>query len=484
MKNKDTLQAEKTAILQKFSDAIKADDQEGFASAFSELAENIQASVMDEYKQQTQINDTAVLASRGVRQLTSAENKYYTDMVEAMKSSNPKQAVTLIDDVLPKTTIDTIFSELTEAHPLLDAINFQNTGLLTEILVSTTGGVAVWGEVTATITAELTGTFAVIPLGINKLSAFIPVAKAMLDLGPAWLDNYVRTLLGEALVVQLEAGIVDGDGKLKPLGMTRSLTGATDGVYPRKAPIPITKLDPATFGTIANTLSVGRSGKRRAVPKILMVVNPTDYYTKVFPATTPRAIDGSYTYDVFPYPVLKVVSPAVPEGYAVFGLAKQYFFGLGNSKGGKLEFSDEYKFLEDVRTYLIKLYGNGQPLLENDFIYADITGLNPAQIDVVVTNYEQTLKPLILTSTASATVIGKTVIDVAQSINAGNTYKYKTAATITLPLFNNVLTTGWTVWNGTAEIVATTGNKIVIAEVDADNKAKAAGEATVTSKDA
>jgi len=375
MKNLDILQAERTAILQKFSDAIKADDSADFVAAFTELAASIEESVKAEAATFTQGADVAILAARGVRQLTSEETKFWQSAITGMKSSDPKQAFTGTDNILPKTTIDAIFADLVAEHPLLDAIAFENTGALTEILVSTTSGVAAWGELTATIASELAGAFAVIDLGLKKLSAFIPVSKAMLDLGPIWLDKYARGLLSEALATELEAAIVDGDGKAGPLGMTRALTGATDGVYPRKTQVTVTDLGPATFGDLANTISQGPNSKRRAVPEILMVVNPADYYTKVFPAVTPRAADGTYNYDVFPYPVKKVISPAVPAGGAVFGLAKRYFFGLGTSKGGKLEFSDEYKFLEDQRIYLVKLYGNGKPLDANAFVYADISGL-------------------------------------------------------------------------------------------------------------
>ena len=171
--------------------------------------------------------------------------------------------------------------------------------------------------------------------------------------------------------------------------MTRQLSGATDSVYPRKTDIPITDLSPATFGTILNTVSQGPNGKRRAVPELLMVVNPTDYYTKVFPATTPRTTDGGYNTGVFPYPTKVVVSAAVPSGKAVFGLGNRYFFGLGTAKGGKLEYSDEYRFLEDQRVYLIKLYGNGRPLDGNAFVYVDISDLVPTVQKVEVTNINE-----------------------------------------------------------------------------------------------
>lgn len=377
MKNLDLVQKERTEILARMSQAITENNSEAYAQAFNDLAASIQEAVRSEYEQAVQSNDANILVQRGVRQLTSEENKYYQSLIDAFKSSNPQQALTDLDKVLPKTTIDAIFEDLTTNHPLLDAINFQNTGALVEMLISTSSGVAGWGELSSTINKELAGAFAVINLGLMKVSAFIPVSKSMLDLGPVWMDKYVRTLLAEALATECEVAIVDGDGKGKPLGMTRKLTGAVDGVYPQKTPTAITDLSAKTFGTILNTVSQGPNGKRRGVPELLMVVNPEDYYTKVFPATTVRATDGTFSYNVFPYPTKVIPSPAVPTGKAVFGLGKRYFFGLGTSKGGKLEYSDEYKFLEDQRVYLIKLYGNGRALDENAFVLADISGLVP-----------------------------------------------------------------------------------------------------------
>ena len=388
MRNLDLMQKERTEILQRMSQAITENNSEAYVQAFNDLAASIQEAVRAEYEQAIQSNDASILAQRGVRQLTSEETQYYQAVIEAMKSNNPKQALSEVDKVLPKTTIDAVFEDLTANHPLLDAINFQNTGALVEIIISTSSGVAGWGDLTATINEELAGSFAIIELGQKKLSAFIPVAKAMLDLGPSWLDKYVRTLLAEALATELEAAIVDGDGNGKPIGMTRKLSGAVDGVYPRKTDTAITDLSPATFGTILNTVSQGPNGKRRAVPELLMVVNPADYYTKVFPATTPRTTDGGYTTGVFPYPTKVIVSAAVPSGKAVFGLGNRYFFGLGTAKGGKLEYSDEYRFLEDQRVYLIKLYGNGRALDENAFVYVDISNLVPTVQKVEVTNID------------------------------------------------------------------------------------------------
>lgn len=91
------------------------------------------------------------------------------------------------------------------------------------------------------------------------------------------------------------------------------------------------------------------------------------------------------------------------------------------------------------------------------------------------------LGTLTITSVAGSTS-GKTKVAVNPAKNVGDSYKYQTSATASLPLGGAILTTGWTAWDGSADITAVTGNKIVIAEiVTATNAAVKAGIQTVTS---
>ena len=92
------------------------------------------------------------------------------------------------------------------------------------------------------------------------------------------------------------------------------------------------------------------------------------------------------------------------------------------------------------------------------------------------------LAALTVTSVAGSTT-GKTSITVVPALDYINTYIYKTAATVTLPAFNDDLTTGWTAWDGVSEITATTGHEIAIAEVDGNNLCQAAGKTTVVAEE-
>ena len=91
----------------------------------------------------------------------------------------------------------------------------------------------------------------------------------------------------------------------------------------------------------------------------------------------------------------------------------------------------------------------------------------------------QPLGKLVVTSAAGASS-GMAALTVAPELSSGNSYKYQTSASVTLPAYGQVLSVGWTDWDGSEEITATTGQQIAVVEVNADNQAMAGGVATVT----
>lgn len=78
---------------------------------------------------------------------------------------------------------------------------------------------------------------------------------------------------------------------------------------------------------------------------------------------------------------------------------------------------------------------------------------------------------------------GKTSITVSgHTLTSGESYKYKLGSAPVAVEYEDVLTTGWTAWNGSDEITATTGQIITVAVVTtSNNKAQAAGHVMVTS---
>ena len=394
MKNLDVLQQKKAEIQNRMAEAIKNDDTQAFAQTFDEFTNMLQEAVLAEAHGLVSTIDNQILAGRGVRVLTSAEREYYQKVIDAMKSPNPKQALSEFDAVLPKTVIDAVFEDIIEEHPLLSLIDFQNADALVQYLYSSMDGQfkAVWGKLCSSIAGEQIAKFKVLNFGQNKLSAFIPVCKAMLDLGPEWLDRYVRTILYEAIANGLEDGIINGRGThesigiYEPIGMIRNPDQIGRSGHEAKAAIPISDFSPETYGGLIAQLAMGPNNLYRAVSEVILICNPVDYYTKVAPASMYQQGDGTWV-NRFPFPTRVVQSAWVAPDTAVLGIARRYLAVLGTGRDGRIEYSDEYRFLEDERVYLIKLYGTGCPKDNTSFLYLDISGVKPVAPIVRVADY-------------------------------------------------------------------------------------------------
>lgn len=385
--------AEEKQSINKIVAAMKSGDEAALQSAWAEFHESIAAEIKKDFEELQESHDSAVLAQRGYRQLTSAERKWYEKVIEACKSANPKQAFTSIigteneDDLMPTTIVEDVYKNLTEEYPLLKAINFQHVGYTTKwILNDHSAQTAVWGTVTAEIVKEITSAFKTVDIDQNKLSAYAVIELGMLDLGPVFLDGYIRTVLAEAIMSGLELAIVGGSGVNEPIGLIRDIHegvsySSTTG-YPEKTPEVVKDFTPATYGGLVAKLAVTEAGKKRKFNKVAIVCNMTDYLTKVMPATTVLNTSGGYVNNLFPFATDVYVSNAVDDGKAVMFLPEEYFLGMGGKKNGVIEYSDEYKFLEDQRVFKIKQYGAGRAFDNTSALYLDISGLAPAYITV------------------------------------------------------------------------------------------------------
>lgn len=102
------------------------------------------------------------------------------------------------------------------------------------------------------------------------------------------------------------------------------------------------------------------------------------------PATTVLATDGTYKNDIFPYPTRVFQSEMIAEGTAVIGQLSKYRACVSTGKEGKIDYSDQYQFVQDNRVYLVKTYATGFAVSSNDFIKLDISGLKPREIKVTL----------------------------------------------------------------------------------------------------
>lgn len=385
MKNKDMLNANQLEIAQRISDAAKSGDTESFENGIQEMFASIHDDIVAQATAMKDTADAAILAQRGVRQLTTEETEFYNSLIDAMKTTGDiKNALTNTDKTFPQTIIVQVMEDMQQDHPLIAAVDSVTVTGATKLLLNTDAGEnAAWGALEAAITEEIDSGFKSIDLSQFKLSAWMPISIDMLELGANWIDSYIRKCLSEALAIGYENAIITGTGKDMPIGMDRSVADdvtVVGGVYPQKEAIAVTSFDRTTYGGLVARLAKTQYNKPRAVKGLILVVNPADYYSVVMPATTMLTPDGKYVNDVLPVPTQIIQSVAVTQGEAILGMGKKYFLGVGGKRG--IQFSDDYKFLEDKRYYKIVAYSNGQPKDNNAFLRLDISNLDPTYLEV------------------------------------------------------------------------------------------------------
>ena len=358
-------------------------------AAFDKFGEAIAATVQADYESAN--GDKAILAQRGFRQLTAEETKYYQGIIDAGKTKNPVQTYAgLLDNkVMPTTIIEDVYHDLVQEHPLLAKINFQSVAYLTRwILNDHTVQTAVWGDVNAQITQQIQSAFQTVEITQCKLSAYAAIEKDMLDLGPVFLDNYIRTFLKEALATALENSIVAGTGHSQPIGLDRDIhrgvsVNSSTG-YPQKTAVELTSFMPKEYGAVLAQLAetevyYTQDSTGNVVPK-----NSTS-------ANSDGSAKSGYTKHGGNMRSFDLRSNAVATGKAILCLPEEYFFGIGTSKEGTLEFYDEYRFLEDQRVFKIKMHGMGKAWDNTVAILLDISNLEEAYVYIKAAEIEATL---------------------------------------------------------------------------------------------
>lgn len=401
----------KDDIIKKIKAALTEQDTDKFTDGLNELTEKAAEEVLNKaLAEYADAQDREILQARGARLLTSAETTYYNKLITALKSDNPKAAITGIEERFPETVIDETFTDLETNHDVIKHLDVRTVNAKVKVYFSSQdeGNKAVWGKITGKITKEVGGSFSEIDAGKLKLSCFISIPNAMLDLGPTYIDRFVRTILYESLANGIEDATINNlvaengpIGMIADLGKGATVSGSGDSkttTYTEKTPVALTEWTAKGLAGVMATLAKTRNGNPRRVDKIFLLVNPVDYYSIVMPAMTVKNALGEFVVRS-PYPVDIVQSPYVPSSKAIIGLDKRYALGLSTAETGKLEYSDEYQFLEEVRTYKIKLYGDGQAKEDNSFVYVDISGLQEATIK---TESTATVKGTVSTKAATA----------------------------------------------------------------------------------
>ena len=341
LNNPEATEKEQSEALSNYMEALRTD-----------VADSVRKQVNDE------MMDRSILQQRGQNVLTSAETKFFNAVVEEGGFTD--------DSILPVTTQERVFEDLVQAHPLLDALGLQDLGAVTRYITSDPTKAYAWGKLFGDIKGQVNAAFGEETISQLKLTAFAVIPNDMIELGPEWIERYVRTLLVESYSVGLEYGYVNGKGPAsnEPIGLTKDV--AANGAVSDKASSGTLTFAPSQYGEIVagelygvvKALSTDEKGNsRRVLNRIVMVVNPVDAIG-VQARNTIQTANGQWVM-ALPYNIRLVESEEVAVGKAVFFVQGEYTAAIAG--GYKLKRFDQTLAIEDATLYTIKQFANGKP---------------------------------------------------------------------------------------------------------------------------
>jgi Phage capsid family len=339
------------------TEATQAEQTEAFQNYFEALQNEVVSAVRSQVNDE--MLDRSILQQRGQNVLTSEEMKFFK---AAVLDGGFKD-----ESILPVTTQERVFEDLVTEHPLLEAIGLQDLGAVTRFITSDPTKAFAWGKLFGDIKGQINAAFDEETITSLKLTAFAAIPNDMLELGPVWIERYVRTLLVESYSVGLEFGFVNGGGAAaeQPVGLMKDVNTSTGAVTDKVSSGTLT-FEPSDKGVIVagelyeviKALSVDSDGKSiKVLNKVVMVVNPIDAIG-VQARNTIQTANGQWVM-ALPYNIQVVESEEVPVGKAVFFVKGRYLAAIAG--GYKLKKFDQTLAIEDATLYTIKQFANGKP---------------------------------------------------------------------------------------------------------------------------
>jgi hypothetical protein len=342
-------------------EAMSAGDESKTTEALNSYLDVLQTEVTNAVTAQVnnEMIDRSILQNRGVNVLTSEETQFFNRVVSEGGFTD--------DAILPVTTQERVFEDLIREHQILQAIGVQDLGPVTRFITADPTKAYAWGPLFGDIAGQVNAAFSEEDMGTFKLTSFAAIPNDMIELGPVWLERYVRTLLVESYSTGLEFGFVDGGGATvnQPIGLNKDVAADT-GAITRKVSTGTLTFAPSDRGEIVagelhgvvSALSTNAAGDSRNISnRVYMVVNPIDAIA-VQMRNTIQTSNGQWV-TALPYNIQLVESDVVAAGEALFFVRGEYLAALAG--GYRFKKFDQTLALEDATLYTIKQFANGKP---------------------------------------------------------------------------------------------------------------------------
>ncbi|MEK5215309.1 phage major capsid protein [Psychrobacillus sp. FSL H8-0487] len=354
-----------TAVLSK-EEVTEKETTEAYENYFYALQTEVSTAIRNQVNDE--MLDRSIIQNRGQNVLTSEETKFFKNAVEFGGFDK--------ETILPVTTQERIFEDIVQEHPLLDALGLQDLGAVTRYIYSDAEKNFVWGELFGPIAGQIAAGFREEQISQLKLTAFAVLPNDMIELGPVWVERYVRTVAVETISVGLEYGFVNGNGQSQPIGLMKDKNPDTGAITDKVSSGTLT-FAPSERGEViagelygvVSALSKNAKGETRKVKnKVVMVINPIDEIAVSFRNTIQTA-NGQWVM-ALPYNLQVVESEEIPVKKALFFVKGEYVAAIAG--GYKLKKFDQTLAMEDATLFTIKQFANGKPKDNNAALVYDL----------------------------------------------------------------------------------------------------------------
>jgi hypothetical protein len=358
---------------QAVKDGASVEDQ---ATTWDEMMDALQGDMVNEIDKQVDTKLETFAANRRVDpKITNEEIKFFNEIDTNPGSKN--------EIILPETTINEIFEDLTTNHPLLGALGMKTTGLRLKFLESDTEGTVAWGKIFDGITSQLNQTFTEKDANQNKVTAFVVIPNDALEYGAAWLKQFVTTQITEAFAVGLEQAFLVGDGNQKPIGLNRNVAkdvSVTGGVYPEKQSagtitLADAKTTAAEMGGIIKVLSRKENGKPVAARGNTFLVTTPGNSIDLQAASMMQNVNGAWVF-ALPFNPTPIESEFCPDSKLIAFVKGRY--NAYTAGGISIKQFDQTLAMDDLQLFTAKQFAYGKAKDNNAALVFDFKPTNPA----------------------------------------------------------------------------------------------------------
>lgn len=366
------------------------ENAENKSEAILEVIQMVQEAKADEIinelkaEQEKAKSDEQYAKSLNLRVLNAEEKEFYQKLKDAKQTITFKQ-----DDIIPTTIIDRTLEDLQKESKIMDLISFAPANVTKWITGSYTG-VASWHGLTDELKGELEATISSLNIEDADLDAYLVIPKAISDLALPFVDKFFNAILKEALMLGIEDGYCNGNGKDEPIGIYKQIDKTNDdGTHKDKdVNTDLTSFKPKAMAGAKKYLT--KNGKRK-YDKIYIVCHPNDEADYVAPA-----IYNDRGELVASYKNLEVVTSVKnPQGKAALVLPKKYTMGFS---GFKVKKYDQTLALKNADLLVGNVYANGQA--DDDYVAYVFN----------VTKLEEYVTPVKVIGTVATSVEGEVTV--------------------------------------------------------------------------